>query len=152
MLEEFWLRANLNSGKDYVLQIIMIGQPELQTTLRLPELRQLAQRVMATYHLGLIALEATVVYVAHRLESAGDTGQEFTTEASRYIHGAADGIPCMVNKLCGLAVVYVASAKKKKGIELAKNKEITQDGLVFKSPHSTLVLSSPIINYRKAAE
>lgn len=113
MLEGFWLRANLKTGKDYVLQIIMIGQPELQTTLRLPELRQLAQRVMATYHLGLIALEATVVYVAHRLQSAGDTGQEFTTEASRYIHGAADGIPRMMNKFCGLALVYVARAEEK---------------------------------------
>lgn len=137
MLEEFWLRANLNSGKDYVLQTIMIGQPELQTTLRLPELRQLAQRVMATYHLGLIALEATAVYVAHRLQSAGDTGQEFITEAARYIHDEVDGIPRMVNKLCGLALVYATSAKEKAS-SCSRSRQSSKTGL----PSDLLISSS----------
>ena len=150
-LEELRLLTNVNSGKDDVLQIIMVGQPELRATLRLPELRQLAQRVMATYHLEPMTLETTVEYVAHRLRHAGGTGQEFTAEALRYIHDHAGGVPRMVNKLCDLALVYAVSAKEKR-IELATIKEITQDGLIFQSSHSVLALSNPIINRRKAAE
>lgn len=115
MLEEFWLRANLNSGKDYVLQIIMIGQPELQTTLRLPELRQLAQRVMATYHLGLI---------------------------SRYIHDEVGGIPRMVNKFCGLALVYATSAKEKAS-SWSRSRKSRKTGLP-----SDLLISSPFFPIR----
>ncbi len=147
-LEDLRLLTNINSGKDDMLQIIVVGQPELRDTPRLPELRQLAQRMMATYHLEPMTLE---MYVTHRLRYAGGTGQEFTTEALRYIHDEAGGIPRMVNKLCDLALVYATSAKEKR-IELVTIKEITQDGLVFKSPHSILVLSSPIINCGKAAE
>ncbi len=111
-LKELRLLTNINSGKDDMLQIIMVGQPELRDTLRLLELRQLAQRVMVAYHLEPMTLETTVAYVDHRLQHAGGTGQDFTAEAPRYIHGEADGISCIVNKLCDLALVYAASAKE----------------------------------------
>lgn len=101
-----------------------------------------------TYHLEPMT---TVAYVTHRLQHAGGTGQEFTAEALRYIHDEADGISRMVNKLCDLALVYAASVKDQR-IDLVKIKEITQDGLAFRSSHSILILSGPINDRGKAAE
>lgn len=150
-LEELRLLTNINSGKDEPLQIILVGQPELRDTLKMPELHQLAQRVMATYHLEPMSLISTVKYITHRLQHAGGTGQEFTEDAIRRIYDEARGIPRLVNKLCDLVLVYAASTQEKQ-VDIATVREVLSDGLVFQSGRPALLLTTQIAGPRKAAE
>lgn len=150
-LEEMRLLTNINSGKDELLQIIMVGQPELRDMICQPRLRQLAQRVTATYHLEPMDLKTTIDYVTHRLTHVGGTGEEFTEEALRHIHEEAAGIPRMVNKLCDLALVYASSAGEMQ-VGLATIKELIRDGLVLKPYRSPLLLVNQDEEHGKAAE
>jgi len=72
-LEELRMLTNINSGKDELLQIILVGQPELRDLIRKPEMRQFVQRVSATYHIEPMSLDTAFEYVAHRLKHAGGT-------------------------------------------------------------------------------
>lgn len=150
-LEELRLLTNINSGKDELLQIIMVGQPELRDMICQPELRQLAQRVTVTYHLKPMDLDTTVKYVTHRLEQAGGTGQEFTSEALLVIFNESEGIPRMVNKLCDLALVYASSAGEQH-VERATIEELVRDGLILKPFRSPLLLTNQIYRLGKVAE
>jgi len=109
-LEELRMLTNINSNKDEILQLILLGQPELRYKITAPELRQFAQRVTATYHLEPMDLTTTRQYIRHRLEHVGGTGQEISSQAMRLIYETSQGIPRMVNKICDLALVYTASA------------------------------------------
>ncbi|SFL56273.1 ExeA family protein [Shimia aestuarii] len=150
-LEELRMLTNINSGKDELLQIILVGQPELRVMVRKPELRQFAQRVTATYHLEPMDLDTTVNYVIHRLKHAGGTGKEFTLETIRHIYNESEGIPRVVNKLCDLALVYASTAGEKE-VGVGTIKELIQDGLILKSSKEPLVLTERIDNVGKAAE
>ena len=150
-LEELRLLTNINSGQDDLLQIIMVGQPELREMLSQPELRQLSQRVMATYHLQPMTPETTLEYVTHRLKHAGGTGEEFTPEAVRLIHEEAEGIPRMINKLCDLALVYASSTKETQ-VDVGTIRELIEDGLILKPTRPALLLTDPINSRGKAAE
>jgi type II secretory pathway predicted ATPase ExeA len=150
-LEELRLLTNINSGKDELLQIVMVGQPELRDMIAQPELRQFAQRVTAAFHLQPMDMKTTLEYVTHRLQHAGGTGQEFTVEAVRFIHEHSDGIPRMVNKLCDLALVYASSADTKQ-VELAVVQELIDDGVVLKPFQPTVWRSSGLDARGKAAE
>ena len=130
-LEELRMLTNINSGKDTLLQIILVGQPELREMIRQPSLRQFAQRVMATYHIHPMDLANTRAYIRHRLVHAGGTGEEITTGAMRHIHEEAEGIPRMINKLCDLAMVYASSAGYAKA-GLGTIRELFRDGLILK--------------------
>jgi len=110
VLEELRMLTNINSNKDELLQLILVGQPELRTKVSRPELRQFAQRVSATYHIDPMDTLTTHAYVKHRLIHAGGTGKEITPQAVQYIFAQSQGIPRVVNKLCDLALVYAASA------------------------------------------
>ncbi|MRU15662.1 ATPase [Roseovarius sp. A21] len=136
-LEELRMLTNINSGKDELLQIILVGQPELRDMIRRPELRQFAQRVTAAYHLEPMDLDTTQAYVEHRLHHAGGNGKEICYEAIRHIHEESDGIPRVVNKLCDLALVYASSAGEEK-VGAGAIQELVQDGLILKpyrEPH-----------------
>lgn len=131
-LEELRMLTNINSGKDELLQIILVGQPELRDLIRKPEMRQFVQRVSATYHIEPMSLDTAFEYVAHRLKHAGGTGEEFTIEAIRHIHEEAEGIPRVINKLCDMALVYASSGDEKK-VDLITIKELTDDGIILKA-------------------
>ena len=105
-LEEVRMLSNVNAQKDYLLHLILVGQPELQELMRLPELRQLTQRVSVAYNLTPFGTKDVEAYVAHRLTVAGGDPGIFTPEAVRLIAAASDGIPRLVNTLCDLALVY----------------------------------------------
>lgn len=109
-LEEIRMLTNINSNKDELLQLILVGQPELRETITRPALRQFAQRVVASFHLPAISLTEAEAYVAHRLKHAGGSGHEFTPQAVALIHQHAQGIPRMLNKLCDFALVYAAAS------------------------------------------
>ena len=105
-LEELRVLSNLNAGKHMLLQTILIGQPELRTTLGLPQLRQLAQRIAIDHHLEALRTEETLGYVRHRLVVAGGRPDIFTPEALERVHDCTGGIPRLVNLICDTALVY----------------------------------------------
>ena len=105
-LEELRMLSNLNAGKDHVLQLVLIGQPELAETLRKPELRQFAQRISVDYHLTPLTQDETTDYIRHRLITAGGDPRLFTKESCQTIHHYAQGIPRLINTLCEMALVY----------------------------------------------
>jgi len=112
-LEELRMLTNINSNKDTLVQLILVGQPELRTMVQRPEMRQLAQRVAASFHLGKMTPETVTNYISHRLRTAGGSGTEFTPEACVIIHRETGGVPRLVNQLCDFAMLYAWSAEAK---------------------------------------
>lgn len=112
-LEELRMLTNINSNKDVLVQLILVGQPELRTMVQRPEMRQLAQRVAASFHLGKMTVETVTNYISHRLLVAGGSGKEFTLDACAIIHRETDGVPRLVNQLCDFAMLYAWSAEEK---------------------------------------
>ena len=109
-LEELRMLTNINSGKDELLQLILVGQPELRDMITQPRLRQFAQRVSASFHLSAMDLETTKAYIRHRLVHAGGTGAEFNDGAIALIHKRSRGVPRLVNKYADFAMVYAATS------------------------------------------
>ena len=106
VLEQLRLLTNLETRERKLLQIILIGQPELRTLLAGAGLEQLAQRVIARYHLGALTAPETAAYVAHRLAVAGLAGPlPFDAAALRRIHGLSGGVPRRINLLCDRALL-----------------------------------------------
>jgi general secretion pathway protein A len=99
-LEQVRLLTNLETATTKLLQIILIGQPELRALLDQAELRQLAQRITGRYHLSPLSAEETAGYVKHRMRVAGATAEVFTPAALREIHRLSGGIPRVINVIC----------------------------------------------------
>ncbi len=105
-LEEIRLLSNLETEKDKLLQIVLAGQPELRITLRLPELRQLRQRITVSYHLSPLSHDEVVEYIRHRLAVAGAKEREiFSPAAVEEIYQVSGGIPRLINIICDAALV-----------------------------------------------
>lgn len=101
VLEEIRMMTNLETFTEKLLQIVLVGQPELEEKLKQPQLRQLRQRLTLRAKTHPLSLEETKAYVAQRLRIAGSNGQPiFDTEALVAIHRYSDGIPRVVNLLC----------------------------------------------------
>lgn len=105
-LEELRMLSNVNSDKDLVLQIILIGQRQLRDNLKDPRLEQFAQRIALDYHLDSLGVEETRHYIRHRLQHAGGKPTLFSESAFRLIHEHTAGIPRLINRLCDLCLVY----------------------------------------------
>ncbi len=108
-LEELRMLTNINSGKDEVIQLVLVGQPELRDMVLDPSLRQLAQRIAASFHLLPLDEAAVVEMIDYRLRSAGGTGQEITTQAAKMVHRVTRGVPRLVNQLCDMSLLYAWS-------------------------------------------
>ncbi len=107
LLEQVRLLSNLETDQRKLLQIVLIGQPELREKLENRALRQLRQRITVRYHLRPLSRKDTERYIAHRLRVAGGNGRpSFTPWAIRRIHGYARGIPRLVNAVCDKALLY----------------------------------------------
>src|SRR5690348_7909783 len=101
VLEQIRILSNLETDKEKLLQIILVGQLNLQTLLRSPDLRQLDQRVSIRYELKALDQESTSAYVAHRLSIAGGSGSvAFTTKALSLVHRITKGVPRLINLVC----------------------------------------------------
>jgi general secretion pathway protein A len=101
LLEQVRLLSNLETDDRKLLQIVLIGQPELRTKLASKELRQLHQRIVVRYHLGPIGRDETEAYIRHRLRVAGANGRPtFSRWALRSIHRYSRGVPRMINAVC----------------------------------------------------
>ena len=105
-LEELRMLSNVNTDKDQVLQVFLVGQPGLRTTLRRPDLEQFAQRVAVDYHLeGLDATE-TRGYIRHRVAIAGGNPELFDDAACEAVYRHSGGVPRLINLLCDTTLVY----------------------------------------------
>ncbi len=105
-MDELRMLSNLQSDEQLLLQIMLVGQPELREKLKKPLLFPFAQRVAGTYHLSPLAEEETLAYIAHRLEKAGRNDGLFEPEALALIYQASQGFPRSINLLCDAALVY----------------------------------------------
>jgi type II secretory pathway predicted ATPase ExeA len=112
-LEEIRMLSNVNAQKDYLLHVILVGQPELRSLLQSPHLRQLTQRVSVAFHLKSLTDDEVCQYIVHRVTLVGGSADLFEPEAIRLIAAASDGIPRLVNTFCDLALVYAYSEEKK---------------------------------------
>ncbi|MDB2409594.1 AAA family ATPase [Pseudomonadales bacterium] len=100
VLEQLRLLTNLETSEKKLLQLILLGQPELNEKLAQENLRQLAQRVTARFHLQPLNAEETTAYIKHRLHIAGFRGELFSRAALKHIHAESRGVPRLVNVIC----------------------------------------------------
>ena len=105
-LEELRMFSNINADKDELIQLVLVGQPELKELIGQPRLVQFAQRVAAEYHLPGMSREQVQAYIAHRLAVAGATREIFTPAACECVYLASRGLPRVVNQVCDYALVY----------------------------------------------
>jgi general secretion pathway protein A len=114
VLEQVRLLTNLETPTQKLLQIILIGQPELRELLDRTELRQLAQRITGRYHLEPLSREETRGYIRHRLRVAGAAGEIFTPSALTEVHRLAAGIPRVINVTCDRALLGAYTQETRK--------------------------------------
>ncbi|NCC29034.1 MAG: hypothetical protein EOM22_13055 [Gammaproteobacteria bacterium] len=112
-LEELRLLSNINADKDLVLQLMLLGQPQLRELLRRPELEQFVQRVAASYHLGALDAAETEQYIYHRIRVSGGRYKIFDKAACRRLHHYSKGIPRLINLFCDTALVYAYGAARR---------------------------------------
>lgn len=105
VLEMMRLLTNLETNQRKLLQIILLGQPELADMLERPELRQLAQRIVARYHLGPLSKAEVAAYVQHRIGISGVQRQLFPTSLMNHLYRLSGGIPRIINVLCDRALL-----------------------------------------------
>ncbi len=118
LLEQIRILSNLETDKEKLLQIILVGQPELRETLSKPNLRQLRQRISVRYHLTPLSSEETKAYIEHRLKIAGASEElKFTAQALEWIFQYTKGIPRLINIVCDktLLVGFVAESHEIQG-------------------------------------
>jgi general secretion pathway protein A len=114
VLEQLRLLSNLETETDKLLQIMLIGQPELDEILAMPELRQLAQRITARYHLLPLDRTETLQYIAHRLRKArGRDKVRFTRGALNLVYKFSGGTPRLINALCDRALLVGYTLEKR---------------------------------------
>jgi general secretion pathway protein A len=126
VLESIRLLSNFETSKDKLLQILLVGQPELAVRLNSPELRQLKQRVMLRHHLRALSLQECCEYVSNRLKVAGGDKSIFTPNALESIHSYSGGIPRIVNVLCDNALL-TGYALGRKEIDTGIIREVAED-------------------------
>jgi len=126
ILEELRLLTNVNADDHLVLQLLLVGQPELHEILKRHELRQLAQRISVFAKLEPLDERETAAYVRHRMEAAGGDPGIFHKNALRLIYWNSGGVPRVINTLCELALVY-AYAEGKGEIDALLIADIARD-------------------------
>jgi len=131
VLEQVRLLTNLETSKQKLLQIILIGQPELRELLARNDLRQLAQRITGRYHLEPLSREETATYIEHRLKVAGALGEVFEPGAKREVFRLSGGVPRLINVICDRALLgaYTRESRRvSKTLVRQAKEEIYGDG------------------------
>jgi len=114
VLEQVRLLTNLETAKQKLLQIILIGQPELRELLARTDLRQLAQRITGRYHLEPLTMEETARYIEHRLKVAGALGEVFDSGAKKDVYRLSQGVPRLINVICDRALLGAYSQESRR--------------------------------------
>lgn len=131
VLEQIRLLTNLETNKTKLLQIILVGQPELKESLKRQDLRQLNQRITARYHLLPLSLNETRAYIQHRLAVCNGRPDIFKDSAIRKIYKFSSGIPRMINVLCDRALLGAYSS----------NAHVVTPAIVSAAAEETLALA-----------
>lgn len=144
VLEGVRLLSNFETSEDKVLQILLVGQPELGARLNQPELRQLKQRVALRCHLTPLSLAECKEYIAKRLEIAAGSASIFPVKTLEIVHAYSGGIPRLINILCdnGMLTAY---ALGKKTVEVGMIEEIAHDLNLTIAPKKVAALSADTI-------
>lgn len=106
LLEELRVLSNINADKHVVLQIILVGQPELRDTIRDIRMKQFAQRIGIDYHIRPLGRRESKHYIWHRLHVAGGKVSLFRMDALDTVVSASGGVPRLINQYCDVALVY----------------------------------------------
>ncbi len=129
-LEELRMLTNINSNKDELIQLVLVGQEELRDMIKKPALRQLAQRIAASFHLKPMTETATHEFIVHRLRVAGGTGNEIDEKARMLVYEVSHGIPRLVNQVCDMSLLYAWSAETKV-VDAKVVQAVIDDGVFF---------------------
>src|SRR5688572_2674323 len=123
-LEELRMLSNLETEKSKLLQIVLVGQPNLRDKLTSPELEQLRQRITVSYHLMPLDADETANYINHRLRRAAmGAPVEFPREATDAIHARSRGVPRIINVICDAALVF-GYAEERRTVDLTLVEEV----------------------------
>lgn len=123
-LEELRMLSNLETEKSKLMQIVLVGQPNLREQLAIPDLEQLRQRITVSYHLQPLDADETANYVNHRLRRAAlGTPLEFPRDATDAIHARSRGVPRIINVICDAALVF-GYAEERRTVDLALVQEV----------------------------
>ncbi len=133
VLEQLRLLTNLETNERKLLQLILLGQPELNTMLAQPSLRQLAQRITARYHLRPLTREEVAGYIEHRLAVAGGRAHLFSPAAMTVVYRYSKGIPRLINLLCDRALLGVY-AQSGSSVEVAMVRRAAVEVLPLRAP------------------
>ena len=136
VLEQLRLLTNLETDKKKLLQIILLGQPELKALLARPELRQLSQRITARYHLGELSFEDLGAYISFRLSKAGCPRPLFSKRALKQVYKGSRGIPRLVNLICDRALLGAYSEHASEVTAVMVRTAIKEIGHEIRSPQS----------------
>lgn len=112
-LEKLRMLSNVNARKEYLLHMILVGQPELRGLIKAPQLKQLLQRIAVAYHLEAMTDTESKQYIRYRMEMAGGDSSIFSEQAVQMIADASRGVPRVLNAICDLALVYGYSAERR---------------------------------------
>jgi general secretion pathway protein A len=135
VLEQVRLLTNLETAKQKLLQIILIGQPELRDLLAREDLRQLAQRITGRYHLEPLSRDETAQYIEHRLRVAGALGEVFDSAAKREVFRLTGGVPRLINVICDRALLGAYSKETRRvNRRLVRRAAAEIKGLPYASP------------------
>jgi general secretion pathway protein A len=129
-LESLRMLSNINADKHQLLQVILVGQPQLKTMLMRPDLQQFAQRVAVDFHIKPLDAPEVKNYIQHRLAKAGRETPLFTTAACARLAEASRGVPRVINILCDTALVYGFAAESER-IGLTLVEEVLKDRAEF---------------------
>jgi len=129
-LEELRMFTNINSNKDELLQLVLVGQPELRDTIHRPDLLQFAQRVASSFHLPSMDPPTVRAYIDHRLRKVGARYEIFTPQACMLVADAAGGVPRLINQLCDLSLVYAFTKNAQRVMRLTVE-QVLKDGVFF---------------------
>lgn len=129
-LEELRMFTNINANKDELLQLVLVGQPELRDHVRHPNLTQFAQRVASSFHLPALDRDEVADYIRHRLRVAGAKDEIFTPRACSKIHAVTRGVPRLINQICDFSLLY-AYTEEKHSVTEATVKQVLGDGVFF---------------------
>lgn len=152
-LEELRMFSNINADKHELLQLILVGQPELRELVHRPHLSQFAQRIASEFHLRALNEEETAGYIDHRMTVAGAEREAFDADACLLIHAACRGVPRLINQLCDYALVY-AFAEELDLVDARVVREVLEDRRefgVFSDPDKVLGDRAPVARPDAAA-
>ena len=150
-LEELRMFTNINANKDELLQLVLVGQPELRDLVRRPDLTQFAQRVSAAFHLDAMDAATVRAYIRHRLAVAGTTEDIFSLSATDMIHVYTGGVPRLVNQLCDLSMVY-AYTNDQKRIQRLTVQQVLDDGVFFAARNPEILPSFALRHQKQKAD